>query len=297
LSLVIYKFLEQKDSDQSLWHESPSRLAPQLTIVLIQRHMTISLIRTLQTSDILSHQQLSSDVCRQEAKSLRTSYCTLQWRRSQLLVKSPGKLKQPYLPALENQQLLVDCLKHSPVNLVSVDPTIGENWVKFWADACEQADKPMFLCGSSENSLFKQNSQPLGWLLRLVDWITALVTLLLLSPIMLLLLLLLQISSPESLLSREWYVGERGKLFRAIKFSITTKRSMTLLGRWMCKYGLDNLPQLLNVLRGEISFIGSRCWTLEAAVRLSSKEQLNQLPVIASSWPVQAEPNLIINNS
>jgi lipopolysaccharide/colanic/teichoic acid biosynthesis glycosyltransferase len=260
--------------------------------------MTISLIRTLQTADIVTEQP-SGDVLRQEAELLRTSYCTLQWRRGQLLVKSNSKLKQPYLPALENQQLLIDCLKHSPVNLVTVDPQIGETWVKFWADACEQAHKPIFLCGYSENLLFKQNSQPWGWLLRLIDWITALVILLLLSPVMLLLVIFLQTYSPEWLFLREWYVGERGKLFRAIKFSISTKHRITPLVRWMCRYSLDNLPQLLNVLRGEMSLIGSRCRTLEAAVRLNSKEQnqLNQLPVLTSSWQVPAESNLIINNS
>ena len=211
--------------------------------------MTSALIRTLQTSDNLTLQHQSD--C--------SAYCTLQWRRGQLLVRSSGKLQQPYLPALENEQLLVNCLKHSPVNLVSVDPNIGEARLKFWADACEEAHKPMFLYGYSENLLFKQNRQPWRLLRRIVDWIVALVLLLLLSPVMLLLLPLLQFSSPESLFSREWYVGERGKLFRAIKFSTTTKPS---LGRWMRKYRLENLPQLLNVLRGDMSFTRSRYWTL-----------------------------------
>ncbi|MBU7585848.1 MAG: sugar transferase [Nostoc sp. TH1S01] len=270
----------------------------QFTIVLIQRHMTSSLVRTPQTVYNVTPQP-QSDVWRQEAELLSTAYCTLQWRRGQLLVKSPGKFKQPYLPALENEQLLVNCLKHSPVNLVSVDPKIGETWIKFWADACKEAHKPMFLYGSSENLLFKQNSQPWGWCLRLIDWIAAFVMLLLLSPVILVLLVLLQINSPESVFSREWYVGERGRLFQAIKFSTTTKRNITPLIRWMRKYGIENLPQLLNVLRGDMGFIGSRCWTLAAAVRLSSDTQisLNQLPVITSSWQVQAESNLIINNS
>jgi lipopolysaccharide/colanic/teichoic acid biosynthesis glycosyltransferase len=244
--------------------------------------MTTSLFRPLQPSYSLT----------QQPSGERTSYCTLHWRRGQLLVKFSGKLKQPYLPALENQQLLVNCLEHSPINLVSVDPKIGETWVKFWADACSQAHKPMFLCGSSENLLFKQNSQPWRWLLRLIDWMVALVMLLLLTPFMLLLVAILQTSSPESIFSREWYVGERGKLFRAIKFANTTK------SRWICRYGLDNLPQLFNVLRGDMSLLSPHSWTLEAAVKLSLEEQrqFNQLPVITSSWEVPAESKLIVNN-
>ncbi|MBD2455186.1 sugar transferase [Nostoc sp. FACHB-87] len=258
----------------------------QLTIVLIQRHMTSSLVRTPQTVTL-------------QPTTEATSYCTLQWRRDKLLVKSPGKFQQPYLPALENQQLLIDCLKHSPVNLVSVDPQIGETWVKFWADACKKSHKPMFLYGSSENLLFKQNSKPWGWFLRLIDWIAALFLLLLLSPAMLGLVMLLQITSPDSLFSTEWYVGERGRLFQAIKFSTTSKPKLTPLTLWMRKSGLENLPQLFNVLRGDMGFIGSRSWTLATAIRLSSEAQisLNQLPVMTKSWSAQAESNLIIHNS
>ncbi|ALF51734.1 sugar transferase [Nostoc piscinale CENA21] len=251
--------------------------------------MTSSLVRTPQTVYNVPLQSTSES----------TPYCTLQWRRGQLLVKSPGKFQQPYLPALENQQLLIDCLKHSPVNLVSVDPKIGETWVKFWADACKEAHKPMFLYGYSENLLFKQNSNPWGWFLRLFDLIAALFLLLLLSPAILGLLMLLQITSPDSLFSSEWYVGERGRLFQAIKFSTTSKPKLTPLIRWMRKSGLENLPQLFNVLRGDMGFIGSRYWTLTTAIRLSSEAQisLNQLPVMTKSWPAQAEVNLIINNS
>jgi lipopolysaccharide/colanic/teichoic acid biosynthesis glycosyltransferase len=217
----------------------------------------------------------------------RSSYCSLQWRRSQLLVKAAGKLKQPYLPALENQQLLVNCLKHTPVNLVSVDPKIGEDRIRLWAEACKQAHKPIFLRSGSA----KPHNQPWGWLVRIIDWIFAFILLLLLSPIMLVLLVALFLSTSQSLFTYEWYVGEQGKLFRAIKFSTITK-----LGRWMRQYGLDNLPQLWNILRGDMGFIGSRCLTLEAAVRLNQR-QLNQLSIITNSWEVEAESQLIISNS
>ncbi|MCC5637497.1 sugar transferase [Nostoc sp. CHAB 5844] len=263
--------------------------------------MTSSLVRTLQTSYSVTSQNQSD--WQQEAELLRASYCTLQWRRGQLLVKSPGKLKQPYLPALENQQLLVNCLKHSPVNLVSVDPKIGETWVKFWADACEQAHKPMFLYGCSENLLFKQNSQPWGWLLRLIDWIAALVMLLLASPVMLVLIFLMQIYSPGSLFTREWHIGERGKLFRLIKFRTTPANkktpgdntdnfNTTSLEKWMRKYSLENLPQLFNVLQGEMTLISRNFPTLSDAVRLSfesQRQQLNAIPENINSWQIEAE--------
>jgi len=236
--------------------------------------MTTSIIPTLQDLyDVTSQHQDNP-----------SGYCTLQWRRGKLLVKLPGRVKQPYLPSLNNQRSLVECLQHSPVSLVSIDPKLGEALLRFWADACEQAHKPIFLHIPPGNKLPKQANQPLQ---RLIDWIAALMLLLLVSPVMLGLVVLMQAYSPGSLFCREWHVGERGKLFRAIRFCSTTKHNITPLGRWMCKYSLDNLPQLFNVLRGDISLTGSRSWTLEDAV------QLNKLPEITASWEVEAQPHLL----
>ncbi|WP_373524970.1 heterocyst development glycosyltransferase HepC [Nostoc sp.] len=212
------------------------------------------------------------------------SYCTLQWRRGKLLVKLPGQVKQPYLPSLNSKRSLIECLQHSPVSLVSIDPKLGEALLRFWADACEQAHKPIFLRIPAGNKLPKQPNQPLQ---RLIDWIAALMLLLLVSPVMLGLIILMQVYSPGSLFCREWHVGERGKLFRAIKFCSTTKHNITPLGRWMRKYSLDNLPQLFNVLRGDISLTESHSWTLEDAV------QLNQLPEITASWEIEAQSNAL----
>ena len=48
----------------------------------------------------------------QENQKNRYSYCSIQWRQGQLLVKEPGQLKQPLLTPLENQEYLVKCLQH-----------------------------------------------------------------------------------------------------------------------------------------------------------------------------------------
>jgi hypothetical protein len=202
--------------------------------------------------------------------------CTLQWRRGHLLVKQPGRVKQPYLPALDSKRSLVKCLQHSPVSLVSIDPKLGEALLRFWADACQEAQKPIFLSIPAGN---KPSNQPWRQLQRLIDWIAALVLLLLVSPVMLGLMALMQVYSPGSLFCREWRVGERGQLFQAMSFCT---HNITPLGHWMGKYNLDNLPQLFNVLRGDMSLTGSHCWTLEDAV------QLNKLPDIKASWEVEA---------
>ncbi|MCC5631527.1 sugar transferase [Nostoc sphaeroides CHAB 2801] len=205
-------------------------------------------------------------------------YCTLQWRRGKLLVKPLGHVKQPYLPSLNSKRSLVECLQHSPVSLVSIDPKLGEALLRFWADACEEAEKPIFLSIAASNKL---SNQPF-W--RLIDWIAALVLLLLVSPVMLGLVVFMQVYSPGAVFCHEWRVGERGKLFRTMRFRT---QNTTPLGRWIGKFSLDNLPLLFNVLRGDMNLTGSRCWTLEDAV------QLNKLPEIKASWEVEAQSHLL----
>ncbi|MFN6535886.1 MAG: heterocyst development glycosyltransferase HepC [Nostoc sp. EkiNYC01] len=202
----------------------------------------------------------------------RSGDCTLLWRRGKLLVKPLGRVKLPYLPSLNSQRSLVECLKHSPVNLVSIDAKLGEDLLQFWADACEQAHKPIFLHIPARNKQLKQGNQTLRWLQRIIDSIVAFFLLLLLSPVILGLIVLMQIFSPESLFCHQWHVGERGRLFRAIRFSTTTKYNITPLGRWMHKYSLDNLPLLFNVLRGDMSLLGSRSWTLADAIQIVEEE-------------------------
>lgn len=243
----------------------------------------------------------------------RSSYCTLQWRRNQLLVKSSGLVKQPYMPLLDTYESLRECLEHSSVKLVRIDPKLGEEKVKLWADAATSAAKPIYLRITTDQKQPKPNSYSLWFLKRLAEWMIASVILLIVSPLMLLLALLMKIDAKAPLFERSWYVGERGRLFQLIKYRTVsvnkkidskalenqqnTKKQMTLLGRWMAKYGLNNLPQLLNVLRGEMGLFGSRCWTLEDAVKLTpeAQKQLNNLPGIMSSWEVEAEESNILH--
>lgn len=219
------------------------------------------------TSTIISPVE-NYDIAIPQAQVNHSSKYTLQWRRGQLLVKSPKKVKQPYIPCLDNQQLLTKCLQHSPINLVSIDAKLGESVLEFWAKACSQARKPIFVRIPSQIS--PAGKQPWQWLRRLIDWVIALVLLLLISPVMLGLVMLMRNDSPAPIFIHEWRVGERGKLFTVIKFRTANHFHITPLGHWLRKSGLDNLPQLWNVLRGDMSLMGFRSWTLEEAVRLSS---------------------------
>ena len=208
----------------------------------------------------------------------------LQWRQGQLLVRLCQDAKQPYLPCIENDQELARCLKHSPVELVRIDAAVGEAEVQRWADACEQANKPMFLWGAIAKKMSRPRQSGLSWWVkrlnalswwvkRLIDWMAALLLLIVLSPVMLAVAALMYLYSRGEIFSLRWHVGARGKLFRVFKFctkEVTCDDSRTTpLGRWIYKYSLDELPRLFNVLRGEMSLLGPRPWSLHEAVRLS----------------------------
>jgi lipopolysaccharide/colanic/teichoic acid biosynthesis glycosyltransferase len=232
-------------------------------------------------------------------------------------VKSSQSVKQPELSALKNQEALVRCLNYSPVRLVRIDPALGEARLRRWADACEQSGKHIFLSIPS-NAELPRKRRPLTWYVkRILDWGVAALLLVILSPVILALASLVRIDSPGPIFFRQWRVGKRGRLFRIIKFRTMGvdaeqlhhqvmgdlpglhKREddprVTPLGRWMRKYSLDELPQLINVVRGEMSLVGPRPWALYDAVRLSPEGQrrLNARPGITGLWQVQARANLL----
>ncbi len=242
--------------------------------------------------------------------------CTLTWRQRKLIVR-PSESGMALLPSLRRQDWLIDCLQRSTAKVVKLDPALSEAHLKFWADACQQAEKPVYLRLRSAPNL-PQKQCPWGWQLkRLLDWVAAAVLLLFLSPLMLVLASLIAIFSPGPIFYYQWRIGERGKLFRIIKFrsmvvgaerlhhQVMTHQQglhklkddprVTPLGRLMRKYSLDELPQLFNVLRGEMSLVGPRPWALYDAVRISPdlQHRLNAMPGITGAWQVKARSHML----
>lgn len=218
-------------------------------------------------------------------------HCILKWRQGQLFVSLGKQDKQPYLSAFESEQQVVECLKQSPVRLVRLDPNLGEAVLNRWADACEQANKSIFIRGSIAQKLSRmtrRQSQFRQQLKQLIYWIVAFLLLILLSPVILATAILICIYSPGAIFSRQWQIGPQGKLFRLLKFRTTVVNDdfrSTGLVRWMCKYNVDKLPQLLNVLRGEISLRDSHPLTLSEAARfnLEGQPELSTLVEIAEA--------------
>jgi exopolysaccharide biosynthesis polyprenyl glycosylphosphotransferase len=107
---------------------------------------------------------------------------------------------------------------------------------------------------------------------RLLDVACALIALIILSPVMLYIALRVKLSSPGSVFFSQERVGYKGKPFNMYKFRSMVKDAekngpalssdndprITKLGKSMRKWRLDELPQLWNILKGDMSLVGPR---------------------------------------
>lgn len=108
--------------------------------------------------------------------------------------------------------------------------------------------------------------------MRLLDLLSSTLGLILLFPFFLLIALLIKFTSSGPVFYRGLRVGKDGKLFHLFKFrtmvtdadrhgpGITTVGDprITPIGAWLRRYKLDELPQLINVLNGDMSLVGPR---------------------------------------
>lgn len=105
---------------------------------------------------------------------------------------------------------------------------------------------------------------------RILDFLAALLGLLLISPIFILVVLCLAYYNRGSVFFFQERPGLRGKIFRVVKFKTMTDEKdvdgnllpdadrLTKFGQFVRSTSLDELPQLINVLKGDMSLIGPR---------------------------------------
>lgn len=153
---------------------------------------------------------------------------------------------------------------------------------------------------------------------RTVDLAGALVGLTLLTPVILIIALLIRLEARGPILFRQLRRGYRGRLFRVIKFrtmSVDAEQRLgaledsnesaggvlfklrddprvTRLGRFLRRYSLDELPQLINVLCGEMSLVGPRPLQLRDSDKLLAldpkayAQRLQVMPGLTGAWQV-----------
>ncbi len=150
---------------------------------------------------------------------------------------------------------------------------------------------------------------------RAIDMVLALIVLLLVSPIMLVIAVLIRLDSPGPILYGAERIGRKGRVFKCFKFrtmvpnadrmkkqlahlneregilfKMTNDPRITKIGVKLRKYSLDELPQLFNVIKGDMSLVGPRP-PLAVEVEkyhLSHLRRLDVLPGITGLWQVEA---------
>ena len=107
--------------------------------------------------------------------------------------------------------------------------------------------------------------------------IIALILLLLSSPIFLLVAVLIFIECRSGVLFKQERIGRNHGSFRIYKFKTMENDKITRIGKPLRKLGLDELPQLINVMIGDMSFVGPRPLTQFDIERLNwNKEEYKE---------------------
>jgi len=150
---------------------------------------------------------------------------------------------------------------------------------------------------------------------RLVDVMGAVSALLALSPLLAVVSGLIKLDSTGRVLYRAQRAGRKGRIFRCYKFrtmvcnadelknklfgnnqrsgpffKIADDPRITRLGRFLRRYSLDELPQLWNVLNGDMSLVGPRPHPVDefAAYELGHLGRLDVTPGMTGLWQVTA---------
>ena len=153
------------------------------------------------------------------------------------------------------------------------------------------------------------------WLKRLLDVAGAGTALLLTAPLLVLIAMCIRFDSPGPVIYAALRAGRKGRPFRCYKFrtmvrdadalkeslrvrnqrqgpffKITDDPRITRVGRVLRRYSLDELPQLWNVLKGEMSLVGPRPHPLDdfSGYAIEHLPRLDVMPGITGLWQVTA---------
>jgi len=155
---------------------------------------------------------------------------------------------------------------------------------------------------------------------QVIDVLGAFVFLLILAPLLLIIALIIKLTSTGAVLFRQQRSGLNGKPFTMLKFrsmvtdaeqrkreleafnemsgpvfKVTNDPRITRMGRWLRRWSLDEFPQLVNVLRGEMSLVGPRPLPVDEVRRfddLAHRRRLSVRPGLTCLWQIRGRNNL-----
>ncbi len=155
---------------------------------------------------------------------------------------------------------------------------------------------------------------------QLLDFFGALFLVILVSPLLILTALLIRLTSPGPILFRQQRCGLNGKPFTMLKFrsmetdaeqrqhelaalnemagpvfKVSNDPRVTPVGKVLRRYSLDEFPQLINVLRGEMSLVGPRPLPVHEVARFDDpahRRRLSVKPGLTCLWQVSGRNNV-----
>lgn len=157
---------------------------------------------------------------------------------------------------------------------------------------------------------------------RFFDIVVAAAALLVLSPFIALVIALIKLTSPGPVIYRQCRCGLNGRKFtmykfrsmvanadelkadlnhlsnREVAFKIPRDPRVTSIGRWIRKFSIDEIPQLWNVLRGDMSIVGPRPPLTDEVERYErwQKRRLRMRPGLTCLWAVCGRDHIDFNS-
>ena len=162
------------------------------------------------------------------------------------------------------------------------------------------------------------------WLKRLIDIVFASVTLLLFSPIFITIALLIKLTSAGPVFFKQERIGYNRRKFHMIKFrtmvdgadalqaqlehlneadgpafKIENDPRITPIGRWLRRTSLDEVPQLINVLKGDMSLVGPRPLPVRDVLGIEQrwqKRRFSMRPGLTCLWQVGSRNQMLFED-
>jgi polysaccharide biosynthesis protein PslA len=271
-------------------------LSTQLILTLFGRWMLLNIVRRQLDRGrvkfntlLIGGTSLSSKIFNETHKALRlTGYHYMGYLSNESTGKNTMELQLPLLGAIDDMEKTIDKNEIELV-VIAMEKSEKEKVEKIIERLSEKdvlikiiPDILDILSGSVKTSNVPgvvltdiQTGLIPEWqenIKRLIDVLVSVWALLLLSPLLLYTALRVRLSSPGPVIYSQERIGYKGKKFHIYKFrsmfrdaekngpslSSTNDERITPIGKGMRKWRIDELPQLWNILKGEMSLVGPR---------------------------------------
>ncbi|MFN0111813.1 MAG: sugar transferase [Blastocatellia bacterium] len=179
--------------------------------------------------------------------------------------------------------------------------------LQFYQSPGDEAVLPAGLNGVDVVSFFKSNTHREPLLKRPWDVVLSLLMLLLSAPVSILVAIAIKLEDGGPVFYRQQRWGRFGKRFSVLKFrtmiadadqrfglkqATENDQRITRIGRLLRATGLDELPQIINILRGEMSFVGPRALAVGEIIHDENGKRLEYEQVRGFIERLAARPGL-----